>query len=126
MASDASTRWWCRAQAGPAVPPRATWISSIESNPAAAWRTSPHDGPGRRVGAWAHRVDDGETFQAVVGVELPGGSGAYGAGADDDGPHCYRRSVPDSSRQPPPFGGTPPVPRRRMTPAIAAAANTAT
>ena len=61
-------------------------------------------------------VDDTETLDAVGRGELSRGAGARCTNADDDGAH-QRRSGPESSRQPPSFGGLPPVPRSRSTPA---------
>lgn len=68
---------------------------------------------------------DDELGDVGVAVQLPSGAGADCAGPDHDGAH-YERSGPESSRQPPPWGGTPPLPRTRSAPATSAAAPNAT
>ena len=69
---------------------------------------------GRRCGARAVDVHDNEIIDVSRRQQLASGSGADRADAHHDGPH-YRRSGPLSSRQPPPCGGTPPLPRSRST-----------
>ena len=65
--------------------------------------------------------------QLSAGAELAGNMGASGAQTYDGDRH-QRRSGPDTSRQPPSRGGTPPVPRKRKKaasiPAIDSAATT--
>ena len=76
-----------------------------------------HDvGRTRRLG-----LDERQVVEGARRQELAGGAPAHRACADDDRAHAsraYRKSGPESSRQPPPCGGTPPRPRRRSAPAM--------
>ncbi len=79
------------------------------------------------VGPGAIRIDQDQIGQADDGLELSSGASAHGAAAGDNDPHPSQRSSgPLSSRQPPFWGGTPPVPRKRNTPATTPAVNRAT
>ncbi len=89
-------------------------------------RRRPPQRPGHLLGPGHVAVGKHEFAQPVKRVELPSGSGPDGAGAHKDDSHAQRRSGPVSSRQPPFWGGTPPVPRRRRTPATMPAVITAT
>ena len=83
--------------------------------------------PRHRVGPSRAPADHHQLVEPGEVEELSSGARANRACTHDNGPHAsgYRRSGPESSRQPPPCGGTPPDPRRRITPAANAATATA-
>jgi hypothetical protein len=69
-------------------------------------------------------LSDQELLDTLCGRQLARGTSAHRAGADEQD-RGHRRSGPESSRHPPPWGGVPPLPRSRRNPTIAAAAPTA-